>query len=91
MIAKLECISGRCHIAPDQVGLTRLFPVWTILVLNFVFSLSRNSDCPVYQIFLEIPTPYLLGTLKYYSRTSIIRTSIIRTFFSNKKFLRNTF
>ena len=34
MIAKLECFWGHCHIAPDQLGLARLFrlfPVWTIL------------------------------------------------------------
>ena len=23
MIAKLECFSGHCHIAPDRVGLAR--------------------------------------------------------------------
>ena len=31
MIAKMECFSDHCHIAPDQLGLARLFPVWTIL------------------------------------------------------------
>ena len=29
--AKLECFSGHCHIAPAQLGLVWLFPVWTIL------------------------------------------------------------
>ena len=51
MIVKLECFSGHCHIASDQLGLAWLFAIWMMFVLNFetfALSLSRNSDPPIY-------------------------------------------
>ena len=48
MIAKLECFSGHCHIAPDRLGLERLLSVWAILCAQHL------------PHFLEIPTPFHL-------------------------------
>ena len=86
MIAKLEDFSGHCHIAPDQLGLERLFPVWTILCAQLwnVFFPPKNSDFPVYfapSMLIKFPKdsdpPVFRHLMVVYFLFSVIKIKII--------------